>query len=91
MTLLFGGGEEQPRRVAGDMAGFLLPSRRHHFREGRGMAEAARCRVAARPGSRVANRADVDRFRAPVGPAPVFGGIPVTLGWVDEPVSIILA
>jgi hypothetical protein len=38
-----------------------------------------------RPGNHAANRMDFDRFVALVGSTPVLEGIPVRLGWVDEP------
>ncbi len=38
-----------------------------------------------RAGNHASNRADFERFRGLVGPSPVLEGIPVHLGWVDEP------
>jgi hypothetical protein len=49
MPLHFGAGEDKPVRRPEDVQGYLHPDKKHHYRNGYSMAEAAKCWCAAQP------------------------------------------
>src|SRR6516225_7072633 len=47
MNLFFGFGKDRPVTVCTDVRDYLADDRKHHYRDGRSMAEASKCWCAA--------------------------------------------